>query len=237
MKSVYGTQLSISNTEIHDELEPLRGYTLKVIDIRKDWPKLLATISKSVEIQKAMESAYQNFQEGLKLKDFKYKKAINGAWSYSDINHGLYPYILTTTNSIFEYEQLEWVVQANKLEKEIMKNLSSLIKKCKLQSQTHNLLENLYRIREQLLLLYPPRINQPETWRPENSAKWTCQWVIKLAKIFYNDKSKNWQIISTENHSIVVGLSDNKTAYLIDLILLTTNPTKILAYLKKKLYS
>ena len=236
MTNIYGTQLSISNINIHKDLDPLKGYKLKVIDIRKDWPKILPVISKSLDIQKAMESAYQNFQEGLKLKDFKYKKGINGAWSFSDVHHGLYPYILTTTTSIFEYEQSEWFAQANNEEKDIMENLLSLIKKCKLQKKTIILLENLYKAREQLLLSYPPRINQPETWRPENSALWTCQWVKIMAKIFYNEKCSNWQIISTENHSIVVGLSDNKTAYIIDLVLLTTDYTKILAYLKKKLY-
>ena len=45
MTNIYGTQLSISNINIHKDLDPLKGYKLKVIDIRKDWPKILPVIS------------------------------------------------------------------------------------------------------------------------------------------------------------------------------------------------
>ncbi len=66
---------------------------------------MLQTIHENQHIQRAMEKAYQDFQEGHKLKDFKYRNGINGVWAYSDIHNGKFPCILTTTNWLDEYEK------------------------------------------------------------------------------------------------------------------------------------
>ena len=49
-----------------------------------------------------------------------------------------------------------------------------------------------------------------------------------LAEIHYNSLSKDWRMVASNTHSIVVGFAENKTAYLIDIILLTTDPNEII---------
>ncbi len=64
-----------------ENLDILDGYTLQAIDLRTDWQQLLQTIHDNKIIQQTMEKSYQDFQEGFKLKDFKYRNGIKGAWS------------------------------------------------------------------------------------------------------------------------------------------------------------
>ena len=91
----------------------LDGYILQAIDLRSDWQHILQTIKNNKIIQQTMEKSYQDFQEGFKLKDFKHRNGIKGAWSFNDINQGIYPYTLTTTNWVIEYENKEWKAQAS----------------------------------------------------------------------------------------------------------------------------
>ena len=81
---------------------------------------------------------------------------------------------------------------------------------------------------------YPPRPGQPESWRPQNASHWSSQWIKILAEIHYHKLSNDWRLIASNTHSIVAGLSENNNAYLIDIILLTTNPDEIIKKLSKE---
>ena len=91
----------------------LNDHILKAIDLRSDWQEILLTIKDNKNIQQAMEKSYQDFQEGFKLKDFKYQNGIKGIWSFNDTHQGIYPYTLTTTEWITQYEEMEWKAQAS----------------------------------------------------------------------------------------------------------------------------
>lgn len=221
-----GQQISMSIIPSENSLEILENLTLEVIDLRNDWKDILYTIYEHQHIQKAMETAYQNFQEGYKLKDFKYRYGINGAWSYNDIHNGRYPWILTTTNWIYEYEKKEWMEQAKKHEKEAMLAIENAIDKCRRIPGYSDMLDSLENSQNTLYNKYPPRINQPETWRPENSAYWSAHWVKILAETHYEDLSNKWSVVNGKSHSIVAGLTDNK-AYLLDIISLDMNADNI----------
>ena len=79
---------------------------------------------------------------------------------------------------------------------------------------------------------YLPRPTQPESWRPQNASHWSSQWIKVLAEIHYNSLSDDWRMIASNTYSIVAGFAEDNTAYLIDIVLLTTNPDEIV----KKLY-
>ena len=74
---------------------------------------------------------------------------------------------------------------------------------------------------------YPPRPSKPESWRPQNASHWSSQWMKVLAEIHYHELSTDWRIIETNTHSVVAGIGNNNTIYLIDIILLTANSDEI----------
>ena len=146
LNSTKGQQLKMTIMETDHEPDILNGLTLEVIDLRKNWSDMLQTIHGNQHIQRAMEKAYQDFQEGHKLKDFKYRNGINGVWAFSDIHNGKYPCILTTTNWLDEYEKKEWNKQSKKTEKEALDTIQSSIEKCKDISGNADILDNLEEI-------------------------------------------------------------------------------------------
>ena len=225
-----GQQITMPIAQPEDSPQILENLTLEVIDLRKDWLDILQTIQEHQHIQKAMEKAYQNYQEGHKLKDFKYRKGIHGAWTYNDIHNGKYPFILTTTNWLYEYEKKEWMLQAKENEKEAMLSIENAIDKCRRIPGYSDMLDSLEESQNKLYIKYPPRISQPETWRPQNSAYWSAQWMKILAELHYTDLSNNWNIVTGNSHSIVAGLVDKK-AYLLDIILLDTAADDIIKQL------
>ena len=233
INSIKGQQLKMTIMEPDHAPEILQGLTLEVIDLRKNWSDMLQTIHENQHIQRAMEKAYQDFQEGHKLKDFKYRNGMNGVWAYSDIHNGKYPCILTTTNWLDEYEKKEWNKQSKEEEKVALDTIQSSIEKCKTISGNADILDNLEEIQNQLYARYPPRSNQPETWRPHKSAHWTSKWMKILAKTHFEKLNCKWKIISGKNHSIVAGFTETKLTYLIDIMLITNDINMILSELKK----
>ena len=225
-----GQQISMSIVPPENSPRVLKNLNLEVIDLRKDWKDILYTISEHQHIQKAMETAYQNFQEGYKLKDFKYRNGINGAWSYNDIYNGRYPWVLTTTNWLYEYEKKEWMEQAKEEEKEAMLAIENAIDKCRRIPGYSDMLDSLEESQNKLYMKYPPRISQPETWRPQNSAYWSAQWIKILAETHYVDLCNEWSIVTGNSHSIVAGFVKN-TAYLIDIVFLDTDVNNIIKQL------
>ena len=164
-----------------------------------------------------------------KLKDFKYRNGVNGAWVYTDIHNSRYPYILATSNWLYEYEKNEWYEQAKDIEKDAMVAIEDAIVKFRRLKAYTDMLDKLEDAQNQLYLKYPPRINKPETWRPQKAAHWTSKWMKILAETHYNTLTNNWQIVSTHRHSIVAGITTDNTAYLLDIILLTTDVNKIIS--------
>jgi hypothetical protein len=81
---------------------------------------------------------------------------------------------------------------------------------------------------------YSPRPTQPETWRPQNAAHWVVKWVKLLAEIHYTSLSNDWRIISSNNHAVVVGFTKENTVYLLDIMLLSTDPQEIYKALTKE---
>ena len=116
----------------------LNGYSLNAIDLRLDWEDILQTIIDNKSIQQTMEKAYQDFQEGYKLKDFVHPNGKKGAWSYKDVNEGIYPYTLTTTNWVIEYEENEWKSQSTADECIAMDAINNTIAKCKSINEPKN---------------------------------------------------------------------------------------------------
>ena len=110
-----------------ESFDILHEFALIAIDIRKDWPDILETILNNQTIQNSMEKSYQDFQEGFRLKDFKHKNGVKGIWSFTDINNGIYPYTLTTTDWIIEYEEKEWKNQATKNELKLKNTIQNAI--------------------------------------------------------------------------------------------------------------
>ena len=228
-----GQQLIIPIARTEDSPEVLKGNVLKVIDLRSDWQYILNTIDNNKIIQQAMENAYQDFQEGYKLKDFKHPNGIKGAWKFENINEKIYPYTLTTTDWIIDYEKQEWEAQATNEEQHAKIAIDAAIEKCTKLEENNEILKVLKLAKNKLAMKYPPRSNQPETWRPQNASHWSSKWIKIHAEIHYKSLSDDWRMIASNTHSIVAGFSDNKTTYLIDIILLTTNPDEIIAKLNK----
>jgi hypothetical protein len=48
-----------------------------------------------------------------------------------------------------------------------------------------------------------------------------------LAEIHYSNLSNDWRIISSNNHAMVAGFTKESTVYLLDIILLSTDPQEI----------
>ena len=217
-----------------ENLDILDGYTLQAIDLRTDWQQLLQTIHDNKIIQQTMEKSYQDFQEGFKLKDFKHCNGIKGAWSFQDINEGIYPYTLTTTDWVLEYEEKEWEAQASDNEYTAKSAINDAIEKCMILDVNIEILKALESAKSKLVMKYTPRPNQPESWRPQNASHWSSQWMKILAEIHYHELSNDWRLIASNTHSIVAGFGENNTIYLIDIILLTNNPDEIIKKLSKE---
>ena len=125
-----GQQLIMPMARSEENPDILNGQTLQAIDLRSDWQNILQTINNNKIIQKTMEKSYQDFQEGFKLKDFKHRNGIKGPWSFNDINLGIYPYTLTTTDWVIEYEEKEWKAQATDDECAVKYAINDAIEKC-----------------------------------------------------------------------------------------------------------
>ena len=125
-----GQQLTMPMAKNEESPDLLSGKELKAIDIRSHWKDLLPIIYSNENVQNIMEKSYQDFQEGFKLRDFKHKDALKGAWSFQDIHQGIYPYTLTTTDWVFEYEEKEWDAQANGRDKEAKISIINALEKC-----------------------------------------------------------------------------------------------------------
>jgi hypothetical protein len=174
-----------------------------------------------------MEKSYQDFQEGFKLRDFKHKDALKSAWSFQDIHQGIYPYTLTTTDWVFEYEEKEWDTQANDQDKEAKFSIINALEKCTKIKGNIDILHGLDQANQHLMQKYSPRPTQPETWRPQNAAHWAVKWVRVLAEIHYSNLSNDWRIIASNNHAVVAGFTKENTVYLLDIMLLSTDPQEI----------
>lgn len=227
-----GQQLTMPISQGDNTPDLLNGCRMEAIDIRSHWKDLLPIIYRNEFVQNMMEKSYQEFQEGIKLKEFKHKDALKGAWSFQDIHQGIYPYTLTTNNWVFEYEEKEWEAQASEIDKEAMLSIQDTLEKCKKVEGNIDILHGLDEAYQYLLQKYSPRPTQPETWRPQNAAHWVVKWVKVLAEIYYSNLSDDWRIIANSNHAIVAGFTKNITVYLFDIILLTTNPQEIVNALK-----
>ena len=222
-----GQQLTMPMAKNEESPDLLSGYELKVIDIRSHWKDLLSIIYSNENVQNIMEKSYQDFQEGFKLRDFKHKDALKGAWSFQDIHQGIYPYTLTTTDWVFEYEEKEWDAQANDVDKEAKISLINAMGKCTKIKGNIDILHGLDQANKHLMQNYSPRPNQPETWRPQNAAHWAVKWVKVLAEIHYSNLSNDWRIIASNNHAVVAGFTKENTVYLLDIMLMSTDPQEI----------
>ncbi len=222
-----GQQLTMPMAKNEEITDLLSGKELKAIDIRSHWKDLLPIIYSNENVQTIMEKSYQDFQEGLKLRDFKHKDALKGAWSFQDIHQGIYPYTLTTTDWVFEYEEKEWDTQANDQDKEAKISIINALEKCTKIKGNIDILHGLDQANQHLMQKYSPRPTQPETWRPQNAAHWAVKWVRVLAEIHYSNLSNDWRIISSNNHAFVAGFTKENTVYLLDIMLLSTDPQEI----------
>ena len=222
-----GQQLTMPMAKNEEIPDLLSGKELKAIDIRSHWKDLLPIIYSNENVQNIMEKSYQDFQEGFKLRDFKHKDALKGAWSFQDIHQGIYPYTLTTTDWVFEYEEKEWDTQANDQDKEAKISIINALEKCTKIKGNIDILHDLDQANQHLMQKYSPRPTQPESWRPQNAAHWAVKWVKVLAEIHYSNLSNDWRIIASNNHAIVAGFTKENTVYLLDIMLLSTDPQKI----------
>ena len=222
-----GQQLTMQMARNEESPDLLSGNELKAIDIRSHWKDLLPIIDSNENVQNIMEKSYQDFQEGFKLRDFKHKDALKGAWSFQDIHQGIYPYTLTTTDWVFEYEKKEWDAQANDQDREAKISIINALEKCTKIKGNIDILHGLDQANQHLMQKYSPRPTQPETWRPQNAAHWAVKWVKVLAEIHYSNLSNDWRIIATNNHAVVAGFTKENTVYLLDIMLLSTDPQKI----------
>jgi len=222
-----GQQLTMPMAKNEESPDLLSGKELKAIDIRSHWKDLLPIIYSNEIVQNIMEKSYQDFQEGFKLRDFKHKDALKGAWSFQDIHQGIYPYTLTTTDWVFEYEEKEWDTQANGQDKEAKFSIINALEKCTKIKGNIDILHGLDQANQHLMQKYSPRPTQPETWRPQNAAHWAVKWVKVLAEMHYSNLSTDWRIIATINHAVVAGFTKENTVYLLDIMLLSTDPQEI----------
>ena len=150
-----------------------------------------------------------------------------------DSQNGKYPCILSTSNWLYEYEKEEWQLQAKDNEKEAMAAIDAAIESCRKLTSYSDMLDRLDEIQNQLYLQYPPRASQPETWRPQKAAHWASKWMKILAETHYADLSNHWRVVASNRHSLVVGFTKTKKAYLLDIILLTTDANKIILNLQE----
>ena len=222
-----GQQLTMPIARDEESPDLLSEHKLKAIDIRSHWKDLLPIIYSNTNVQNIMEKSYQDFQEGFKLKDFKHRYALKGAWSFQDIHQGIYPYTLTTTDWILEFEEKEWYAQANEADKEAKISMINALEKCTGIKGNIDILHGLDQANQHLMQKYSPRPTQPETWRPQNAAHWAVKWVKVLAEIHYSNLSNDWRIIATNNHAVVAGFTKESTVHLLDIILLSTDPQEI----------
>ena len=222
-----GQQLTMPMARDEESPDLLSGHELKAIDIHSHWKDLLPIIYSNENVQNIMEKSYQDFQEGFKLKDFKHRYALKGAWSFQDIHQGIYPYTLTTTDWIWEFEEKEWYAQANEADKEAKLSMINALEKCTKIKGNIDILHGLDQANQHLMQKYSPRPNQPETWRPQNASHWAVKWVKVLAEIHYTSLSTDWRIIASNNHAVVAGFTKENTVYLLDIMLLSTDPQKI----------
>ena len=229
-----GQQLIMSMARLEENPDILNGFKLQTIDLRTDWPQILQTIHNNKIIQQIMEKSYQDFQEGFKLKDFKHRNGVKGAWKFQDINEGIYPYILTTTDWVLEYEEKEWEAQASGNECTAKSTIDNAIEKCKILDGNIEILKELESAKSKLVMKYSPRPSKPESWRPQNASHWSSKWMKILAEIHYHALSNDWRLIASNTHSIVAGFGKDNTIYLIDIILLTNNPDEIIKKLSKE---
>ena len=229
-----GQQLIMPMARLEENPDILDGYKLQTIDLRADWQGILQTIHNNKIIQQTMEKSYQDFQEGFKLKDFKHCNGIKGAWKFQDINERIYPYILTTTDWVLKYEKKEWEAQASDNECAAKSAIDNAIEKCKFLDGNVDILKELESVKNKLVMKYLPRPSKPESWRPQNASHWSSQWIKILAEIHYHELSNDWRLIASNTHSIVAGFGDNNTVFLIDIIVLTTNPDEIIKKLSKE---
>ena len=222
-----GQQLTMPMAKNEEIPDLLSGKELKAIDIRSHWKDLLPIIYSNENVQNIMEKSYQDFQEGFKLRDFKHKDALKGVWSFQDIHQGIYPYTLTTTDWVFEYEEKEWDAQANDRDEEAKISIINALEKCTEIKGNIDILHGLDQANQHLMQKYSPLPTQPETWRPQNAAHWAVKWVKLLAEIHYSNLSNDWRIIATNNHAVVAGFTKENTVYLLDIMLLSTDPQAI----------
>ena len=229
-----GQQLTMPMARDEDSPDLLSGHELKAIDIRSHWKDLLPIIYSNENVQNIMEKSYQDFQEGFKLKDFKHRYALKGAWSFQDIHQGIYPYTLTTTDWILEFEEKEWYAQANEADREAKISIMNALEKCTGIKGNIDILHGLDQANQHLMQKYSPRPNQPETWRPQNASHWAVKWVKVLAEIHYTSLSTDWRIIASNNHAVVAGFTKENTVYLLDIMLLSTDSQEIYKALTKE---
>ena len=229
-----GQQLIMPMARAEESPDILNGKTLQAVDLRTDWENILQTINDNKIIQKTMEKSYQNFQEGFKLKDFKHLNGVKGIWSFQDTNQGIYPYTLTTTDWVLEYEEKEWKAQASDDEYAAKSTINDAIERCKNIEENIDILKDLESAKNKLIVKYLPRPNQPESWRPQNASHWSSQWMKILAEAHYHELSNDWRLIASNTYSIVAGFSEENTAYLIDIVLLTTNSDEIVKKLNQE---
>ena len=229
-----GQQLTMPMVRDEESPDLLSEHKLKAIDIRSHWKDLLPIIYSNENVQNIMEKSYQDFQEGFKLKDFKHRYALKGAWSFQDIHQGIYPYTLTTTDWILEFEEKEWYAQANETDKEAKISIINALEKCTEIKGNIDILHGLDQANQHLMQKYSPRPNQPETWRPQNASHWAVKWVKVLAEIHYTSLSTDWRIIASNNHAVVAGFTKENTVYLLDIMLLSTDPLGIYEALTKE---
>jgi len=222
-----GQQLTMPMARDEDSPDLLSEHKLKAIDIRSHWKDLLPIIYSNENVQNIMEKSYQDFQEGFKLKDFKHRYALKGAWSFQDIHQGIYPYTLTTTDWILEFEEKEWYAQANEADKEAKISMINALEKCTGIKGNIDILHGLDQANQHLMQKYSPRPNQPETWRPQNASHWAVKWIKVLAEIHYTKLSTDWRIIASNNHAVVAGFTKENSVYLLDIMLLSTDPQEI----------
>ena len=206
-----GQQLIMPMARSEENPDILDGYKLQTIDLRSDWEYILQTIHNNKIIQQTMGKSYQDFQ---------------------DINQGIYPYTLTTTDWVLEYEEKEWEAQASDNECTAKSAIDNAIEKCKNLDGNIEILKELESAKNKLVMKYPPRPSKPESWRPQNASHWSSEWMKILAEIHYHELSNDWRLIASNTHSIVAGFGKNNTVFLIDIILLTTNPDEIINKLR-----
>ena len=223
-----GQQLTMPMAKNEENPDSLSGHKLQAIDIRSHWKDLLPIIYSNENIQNIMEKSYQDFQEGFKLRDFKHKDALKGAWSFQDIHQGIYPYTLTTTDWVWEFEEKEWDAQANGRDQEAKISIIKALEKCTEIKGNIDILHGLNQANQHLMQKYSPRPTQPETWRPQNAAHWAVKWVRVLAEIHYSNLSNDWRIIARNNHAVAAGFTKENTVYLLDIMLLSTDPQELL---------